>query len=97
VRRELADGYEVDDDPNRVDIDTVHRYLSEESYWASRGIVGVGWAGSWSRRLWSADRSRTCAGSSEPTTHMGSTRDTASADPPSGSWNVRRRNTRRRG
>jgi GNAT superfamily N-acetyltransferase len=34
VRRELADGYELDDDPDRVDIDTVHRYLSEESYWA---------------------------------------------------------------
>jgi GNAT superfamily N-acetyltransferase len=34
VRRELADGYELDDDPSRVDIDTVHRYLSEKSYWA---------------------------------------------------------------
>jgi GNAT superfamily N-acetyltransferase len=34
VRRELADGYELDDDPDRVDVDTVHRYLSEESYWA---------------------------------------------------------------
>jgi GNAT superfamily N-acetyltransferase len=34
VRRQLAGGYELDDDPGRIDIDTVHRYLSEESYWA---------------------------------------------------------------
>lgn len=26
--------YEIDDDPGRVDIDLVHRYLSQESYWA---------------------------------------------------------------
>jgi GNAT superfamily N-acetyltransferase len=31
------DGYTVSDDPERVDVDAVHRYLSEESYWA-RGI-----------------------------------------------------------
>ena len=35
MRRELGDGYEVDDDPARVDVDAVHRYLSGESYWAS--------------------------------------------------------------
>ena len=34
MRRELPDGYEVDDDVSRVDLDLVHRYLSEESYWA---------------------------------------------------------------
>jgi GNAT superfamily N-acetyltransferase len=34
MRRELADGYEVDDDRDRVDVDLVHRYLSEEAYWA---------------------------------------------------------------
>jgi GNAT superfamily N-acetyltransferase len=34
VRRELDDGYELDDDRGRVDAEVVHRYLSEESYWA---------------------------------------------------------------
>jgi GNAT superfamily N-acetyltransferase len=34
VRRELGNGYELDDDPARIDRDAVHRYLSEESYWA---------------------------------------------------------------
>jgi len=34
VRRELGDGIELDDDPARVDLVAVHRYLSEESYWA---------------------------------------------------------------
>jgi ribosomal protein S18 acetylase RimI-like enzyme len=34
VRRDLGDGIELDDDPRRVDLDAVHRYLSEESYWA---------------------------------------------------------------
>ena len=33
MRREVAGGYEVDDDRGRVDIDMVHRYLSEEAYW----------------------------------------------------------------
>jgi GNAT superfamily N-acetyltransferase len=28
------DGIEVDDDPARVDVGVVHRFLSEESYWA---------------------------------------------------------------
>jgi GNAT superfamily N-acetyltransferase len=31
--RELAGGYELDDDPRRIDVDVVHRYISEESYW----------------------------------------------------------------
>jgi GNAT superfamily N-acetyltransferase len=34
VRRALADGFELDDDPVRVDVAEVHRFLSEESYWA---------------------------------------------------------------
>jgi GNAT superfamily N-acetyltransferase len=34
VRRELTPGVEVDDDPARVDVAAVHRFLSEESYWA---------------------------------------------------------------
>ena len=34
MRRDLGGGYELDDDPGRIDRDAVHRYLSEESYWA---------------------------------------------------------------
>jgi GNAT superfamily N-acetyltransferase len=34
VRRELPDGFELDDDPIRIDIDAVHRFLSQEAYWA---------------------------------------------------------------
>jgi GNAT superfamily N-acetyltransferase len=34
VRRALGDGYELDDDPARIDVAAVHRYLAEESYWA---------------------------------------------------------------
>lgn len=30
----LADGYELDDDPARVDVDAAHAYLGGESYWA---------------------------------------------------------------
>jgi GNAT superfamily N-acetyltransferase len=33
VRRELADGYEVDDDPARIDLDVVWAYLSTDAYW----------------------------------------------------------------
>ncbi len=32
-----TDGYTISDDPNRLDLDAVHRYLSAESYWA-KGI-----------------------------------------------------------
>jgi GNAT superfamily N-acetyltransferase len=38
VRRDLGDGYELDDDPARIDFESVYRYLAEESYWA-RGRV----------------------------------------------------------
>jgi predicted N-acetyltransferase YhbS len=31
--RALADGYELDDDRDRVDVDAVHRFLTEEAYW----------------------------------------------------------------
>ena len=34
MKRDLGDGYELDDDPRRIDREAVHRYLSEESYWA---------------------------------------------------------------
>jgi ribosomal protein S18 acetylase RimI-like enzyme len=34
VRRDLGDGYELDDDPGRVDVDAVHAYVGGESYWA---------------------------------------------------------------
>jgi GNAT superfamily N-acetyltransferase len=42
VKRDLGDGYELDDDKARIDHEAVHRYLSEESYWAkgrSREVV----------------------------------------------------------
>ena len=32
--RRLGDGFELDDDPARVDVDEVHRFLSNEAYWA---------------------------------------------------------------
>lgn len=34
MKRDLGDGYELDDDRTRIDVAAVHRYLSEESYWA---------------------------------------------------------------
>jgi GNAT superfamily N-acetyltransferase len=34
MRRDLGDGYEVDDDKARIDRAAVHRYLGGESYWA---------------------------------------------------------------
>jgi GNAT superfamily N-acetyltransferase len=33
MRRALADGFELDDDPTRIDVDAVHGYISGESYW----------------------------------------------------------------
>jgi GNAT superfamily N-acetyltransferase len=33
TRRAIADGVELDDDRERVDVDSVHRFLSEEAYW----------------------------------------------------------------
>ncbi len=34
MKRDLPGGFELDDDRGRVDVDAVHRFLSEESYWA---------------------------------------------------------------
>ena len=34
MRRALGDGIELDDDPARVDVDAVHDYLANRSYWA---------------------------------------------------------------
>jgi len=34
VRRTLPGGLELDDDPARIDVGEVHRFLSSESYWA---------------------------------------------------------------
>jgi GNAT superfamily N-acetyltransferase len=33
VKRELGDGFELDDDPSRVDLSELHRFLSTEAYW----------------------------------------------------------------
>jgi GNAT superfamily N-acetyltransferase len=33
MRRELGDGFELDDDPQRIDVDAVHAFISGESYW----------------------------------------------------------------
>jgi GNAT superfamily N-acetyltransferase len=33
VKRELGDGYELDDDRERVDVDAVHAYITQ-AYWA---------------------------------------------------------------
>ena len=34
MRRELGDGFELDDDRGRIDRDAVHAYLGGEAYWA---------------------------------------------------------------
>jgi predicted N-acetyltransferase YhbS len=34
VKRDLGDGYELDDSKEQLDLEAVHRFLSEESYWA---------------------------------------------------------------
>ncbi len=42
MRRQLDGGFELDDDPARIDVDAVHRYISTESYWGlgrSRELV----------------------------------------------------------
>ena len=36
MKKQLPHGYELDDDTARVDRDAVHRFISEESYWAFR-------------------------------------------------------------
>jgi GNAT superfamily N-acetyltransferase len=34
LRREILPGYELDDDRERMDVDAIHRFLSEDAYWA---------------------------------------------------------------
>jgi GNAT superfamily N-acetyltransferase len=34
MKRDLGDGYELDDSKERIDLAEVHRFLSEETYWA---------------------------------------------------------------
>ena len=34
MKRDLGDGYELDDDRDRIDVAAVHRYIAEDSYWA---------------------------------------------------------------
>ena len=34
MKRDLGDGYELDDDPARIDVDAVHEFISNDSYWA---------------------------------------------------------------
>jgi GNAT superfamily N-acetyltransferase len=49
MRTELADGFELDDDRARIDVDEVHRFISTESYWGigrSRELVARTIAGS---------------------------------------------------
>jgi GNAT superfamily N-acetyltransferase len=33
VRRALPDGFELDDDASRIDVDAVHAFISVQSYW----------------------------------------------------------------
>jgi GNAT superfamily N-acetyltransferase len=49
MRRALADGFELDDDPARIDVDAVHAFIGGESYWGrgrSRERVEVAIRGS---------------------------------------------------
>jgi GNAT superfamily N-acetyltransferase len=49
VRRALAGGFELDDDPARLDVDAVHAFISGESYWGrgrSRELVLAAVSGS---------------------------------------------------
>jgi GNAT superfamily N-acetyltransferase len=43
------DGYEIDDDPGRLDVDAIHAFLSRDAYWSPgipRDVVGRAVAGS---------------------------------------------------
>jgi ribosomal protein S18 acetylase RimI-like enzyme len=49
VRRALAEGFELDDDRERIDVDAVHEFISTESYWGlgrSRDLVRLTVVGS---------------------------------------------------
>jgi GNAT superfamily N-acetyltransferase len=48
--RELPDGFELDDDRRRLDVDAIHHFISEQSYWGrgrSRELVVGTIEGSW--------------------------------------------------
>ncbi|GAA3218216.1 GNAT family N-acetyltransferase [Dactylosporangium siamense] len=52
------DGYDLFTDPARVDVDAVHRWLSQESYWAAgraRDLVARSIAGSLPYSVWRDD------------------------------------------
>ena len=52
------DGYTLTTDPARVDVDLVHRWLSEESYWAAgraHDVVARSIAGSLPYSVWHGD------------------------------------------
>lgn len=54
----LPDGYAVSNDPARIDLDYVHRYLSQESYWAGaipRDVVARSVANALSFGLYAPD------------------------------------------
>lgn len=54
----LPGGYEVSTDPARIDLDYVHRYLSQESYWAGaipRDVVARSVANALSFGLYAPD------------------------------------------
>jgi hypothetical protein len=42
MRRDLGDGYELDDDRERIDLDAVHAFISDKSYWAKGKLVTCG-------------------------------------------------------
>jgi GNAT superfamily N-acetyltransferase len=59
--RQERDGYAVDDDPARVDVDRVWRYLHFDSYWArgvSRSVVADSIAASVCMGLYAPDGSQ---------------------------------------
>ena len=35
MKRALGEGYELDDDRDRIDLAAVHAYIANESYWAA--------------------------------------------------------------
>jgi GNAT superfamily N-acetyltransferase len=48
MRKQITDGYELDDDRGRMDVDAIHDYLSNRAYWAlgrSREDVELALAG----------------------------------------------------
>ena len=54
----LPAGFEVSTDPTRIDLDYVHRYLSQQSYWAGavpRDVVARSVANALSFGLYAAD------------------------------------------